>query len=75
MNGYTITAVVRAALVVVVCLSLSGCVDVAGALWMARYRAKGGYVREDTEIRRRGDAEVWKRRGDAETRRRGGAVP
>lgn len=31
---------------------LTGCGSVAGALWMASYRAKGGYYDRDKEIKR-----------------------
>jgi uncharacterized protein YceK len=42
MNGYTITQwMLRALLVVVVCLCLTGCAD----LWMLTYRVKGGYYK------------------------------
>lgn len=58
MNGYTIIVKsARAVLVVAVCLCVAGC---AGDVWMTVYRLKGGYGRQDTEMRRRGDAEVWR---------------
>jgi hypothetical protein len=71
MKGYTMRKAGRGLgllLCLVVCLVMAGCAGVAAELWMMRYRVKGGYQREDTEMRRRGDAEVLR---DAEMGRRG----